>query len=42
MLTTSSNQTDIAKAYKSNCNGYIKPLEIEEIPKYHSKIEQFA
>jgi CheY-like chemotaxis protein len=30
MLTTSSNQTDIAKAYQNNCNGYIKPSEIEE------------
>jgi CheY-like chemotaxis protein len=43
MLTTSSNQTDIAKAYKSNCNGYIKkPLEIEEFLSTILKIEQFC
>lgn len=42
MLTTSSNQTDIDKAYKNYCNSYIKkPLEMEEFMKAILKIEEF-
>lgn len=42
MLTTSSNQTDIDKAYKNYCNSYIKkPLDMEEFIKAILKIEEF-
>jgi CheY-like chemotaxis protein len=42
MLTTSSNQTDIDKAYKNYCNSYIKkPLEMEEFMAAILKIEEF-
>lgn len=42
MLTTSSNQKDIDKAYKNHCNSYIKkPLEMEEFMKAILKIEEF-
>jgi len=42
MLTTSSNQTDIDKAYKNYCNSYIKkPLEMEDFIKAIVQIEEF-
>lgn len=42
MLTTSSNQKDIDKAYSNYCNSYIqKPLEMEEFMKAVLKIEEF-
>lgn len=42
MLTTSSNQKDIDRAYMNNCNSYIKkPLEIEEFMDAILKIEEF-
>lgn len=42
MLTTSSNQKDIEKAYKSYCNSYVrKPLEMEEFMEAVLKIEEF-
>lgn len=42
MLTTSSNQKDIEKAYSNYCNSYIqKPLEMEEFMKAVLKIEEF-
>ena len=42
MLTTSSNQIDIDKAYSNYCNSYIqKPLEMEEFMKAVLKIEEF-
>lgn len=42
MLTTSSNQKDIEKAYGNYCNSYIqKPLEMEEFMKAVLKIEEF-
>lgn len=42
MLTTSSNQKDIDKAYKNYCNSYIKkPLEMEEFIKAILQIEEF-
>lgn len=42
MLTTSSNQKDIEKAYRNYCNSYIqKPLEIEEFMSAVLKIEEF-
>lgn len=42
MLTTSSNQTDIDKAYNNYCNSYInKPLEMEEFMQAILKIEEF-
>lgn len=42
MLTTSSNQKDIEKAYDNYCNSYItKPMEMEEFMKAVLKIEQF-
>ncbi len=42
MLTTSSNPTDIDKAYKNYCNSYVKkPLEMEEFMKAILKIEEF-
>lgn len=42
MLTTSSNQKDIDKAYSNYCNSYIqKPLEMEEFMKAILKIEEF-
>lgn len=42
MLTTSSSQKDIEKAYDNYCNSYItKPMEMEEFMKAVLKIEQF-
>ncbi|WP_114748550.1 response regulator [Pleomorphovibrio marinus] len=42
MLTTSSNQKDIEKAYKNYCNSYVKkPLEMEEFMEAVLKIEEF-
>lgn len=42
MLTTSSNEADIDKAYKNYCNSYIKkPLEMEEFMQAILKIEEF-
>ncbi len=42
MLTTSSNQKDIDKAYENGCNSYIKkPLEISEFLNVILKIEEF-
>ena len=42
MLTTSSNQTDIDKAYKNHCNSYIKkPLEIEDFMKAILQIVEY-
>lgn len=42
MLTTSSNQKDIDKAYKNYCNSYVKkPLEMEEFMEAILKIEEF-
>ena len=42
MLTTSSSQNDISKAYEHHCNSYVnKPLEIEEFMQAILKIEEF-
>jgi CheY-like chemotaxis protein len=42
MLTTSSNQRDIDKAYENHCNSYVKkPLEISEFLSAILKIEEF-
>ena len=42
MLTTSSNQKDIEKAYSNYCNSYIqKPLDMVEFLKVVLKIEEF-
>ena len=42
MLTTSSNQKDIDKAYENHCNSYVeKPLNIIEFLAAIVKIEQF-
>jgi CheY-like chemotaxis protein len=42
MLTTSSNQKDITKAYENHCNSYIKkPLDISEFMEAILKIEDF-
>lgn len=42
ILTTSSNQKDIEKAYKNYCNSYVqKPLEMEEFLEAILKIEEF-
>ena len=42
MLTTSSNQNDIKKAYGNYCNSYIqKPLDMEEFMQSVLKIEEF-
>ncbi|HKL39547.1 MAG TPA: response regulator, partial [Cryomorphaceae bacterium] len=42
MLTTSSSQSDIAKAYEHHCNSYVnKPLEVEEFMQAILKIEAF-
>ncbi|MBC5841889.1 response regulator [Flavobacterium sp. F-380] len=42
MLTTSSNQKDIDKAYENHCNSYVeKPLNIVEFLAAIIKIEQF-
>lgn len=42
MLTTSSNQKDIDRAYKNYCNSYVKkPLKMEEFIKAVIKIEEF-
>jgi CheY-like chemotaxis protein len=42
ILTTSSNQKDIEKAYANYCNSYIqKPLDMEEFLKAVVKIEEF-
>jgi CheY-like chemotaxis protein len=42
MLTTSSNQRDIDKAYENHCNSYVKkPLEISEFLSTILKIEEF-
>lgn len=42
MLTTSSNQKDIERAYKNYCNSYVKkPLEMDEFMDAILKIEEF-
>lgn len=42
MLTTSSNQKDIDRAYKNYCNSYVKkPLEMEDFMEAILKIEAF-
>lgn len=42
MLTTSSNQKDIDKAYENHSNSYVKkPLDIEEFLSTILKIEEF-
>ncbi len=42
MLTTSSNEKDIDKAYENHCNSYVKkPLEIKDFLKAILQIEQF-
>jgi CheY-like chemotaxis protein len=42
MLTTSSNQKDVDKAYENHCNSYMKkPLEISEFLIAILKIEEF-
>jgi len=42
MLTTSSNQNDIDKAYEGHCNSYVqKPLNIDEFLSAILKIEEF-
>lgn len=42
MLTTSSNEKDVEKAYKNYCNSYIKkPLEMDEFINAILKIEEF-
>ena len=42
MLTTSSNQKDIDRAYENHSNCYIKkPLDMEDFLKAISKIEEF-
>lgn len=42
MLTTSSNQKDIDKAYESHCNSYVKkPLDMEEFLKAILTIKEF-
>ena len=42
MLTTSSNQKDIEKAYKNYCNSYVKkPLEMSDFMEAILKIEEF-
>lgn len=42
MLTTSSSQKDVEKAYGNYCNSYIKkPLEMEEFINAILKIEEF-
>lgn len=43
MLTTSSDQKDIDKAFENHCNGYMKkPLEVSEFLKVVLKIEEFC
>ena len=42
MLTTSTNQKDINKAYQNHCNSYVKkPLNVDEFLDAILKIEQF-
>ena len=42
MLTTSSNQNDVDKAYENNCNSYVKkPLNMSDFLDAIIKIEQF-
>lgn len=42
MLTTSSNQKDVDKAYLNYCNSYVKkPLEMDEFLNAILKIEEF-
>jgi len=42
MLTTSSNEKDINKAYENHCNSYVKkPLDMKEFLSAILKIEQF-
>ncbi|MCH8567836.1 MAG: response regulator [Balneolales bacterium] len=42
MLTTSSNQKDIDKAYENHCNSYVKkPLDMDEFLDAILKIENF-
>ncbi len=42
MLTTSSNQKDVADAYENHCNSYVKkPLNITEFLSAVLKIEEF-
>jgi CheY-like chemotaxis protein len=43
MLTTSSNQKDVDKAYENHCNSYVKkPIEITEFLITILKIEEFC
>jgi CheY-like chemotaxis protein len=42
MLTTSSNENDVNKAYENHCNSYVKkPLDMSEFLSAILKIEQF-
>lgn len=42
MLTTSSNEKDLNKAYENHCNSYVKkPLDMNEFLSAILKIEQF-
>jgi CheY-like chemotaxis protein len=42
MLTTSSNEKDLAQAYDNHCNSYVKkPLDIAEFLNAVLKIEEF-
>ena len=42
ILTTSSNQQDIDRAYKNHANSYItKPIEIQDFLETIQKIEEF-
>lgn len=42
MLTTSSNQKDLDKAYENHCNSYVKkPLDVSEFLDAILKIEEF-
>ncbi|WP_235941289.1 response regulator [Cyclobacterium roseum] len=42
MLTTSSNENDIERAYKNHCNSYIqKPLDMDDFMEVILKVEEF-
>ncbi|MGM0479862.1 MAG: response regulator [Bacteroidota bacterium] len=42
MLTTSSSEQDVEKAYKNYCNSYVKkPLEMDDFMKAILKVEEF-
>lgn len=42
MLTTSSNQKDIDKAYRNHCNSFVnKPMDLDEFLKAILKITEF-